>query len=51
MNNTKILIPIVLISLLFILFPLSNLQAMEKQAEDFVILFSGNVYGETEPCG
>ncbi len=43
--------PIVLIPLLFILFPLNNLQATEKQKEDFVILFSGNVYGETEPCG
>lgn len=51
MSNIKKLYAYIFILVLFLLLPIGSLQAMEKQTENFSILFSGNVYGETEPCG
>jgi len=41
----------VLIAILFLFLQCSNLFAAEKQANNIMVLFSCNVYGETEPCG
>jgi hypothetical protein len=41
----------VLIATLLIFLPCNNLLAAEKQANNMMVLFSSNVYGETEPCG
>ena len=41
----------VLIATLLLLLPCCNLFAAEKQANNLMVLFSSNVYGETEPCG
>jgi len=41
----------VLITALLIFLPFNNLFAVEKQVNNMMVLFSSNVYGETEPCG
>ncbi len=50
LNHKKIQIK-ALIATLVLLLANNTLSAAENQADNIIVLFSGNVYGEIEPCG
>ncbi len=51
MLDHKIIQIKVLIATLLLLLANSTLSAAVSQADNIIVLFSGNVYGEIEPCG